>query len=167
MSKLKLVIPSWPNQAIDLGYYSADNTATHIRLRMINPADKWDSSPKSRAVTDLSLYVWVNIEGTVSIKLWASEIRSAEIRDLELRLKLLKRLTAKAEKAGFHFNCFNRESSVYDQIVRSLDALGIRQAVEYHRSGQPETFAPVAIAARRIADAVDSRLTEQRLRKAA
>lgn len=163
MSKLELMIPSWPNQPADLGYYSADNTATHIHLRMINPADKWDSSPESRAVTDLSLYVWVNIEGTVSIKLWASEIRSAEIRDLELRLKLLKRLTAKAEKAGFHFNCFNRESSVYEQIIRCLDALGIRQAIEY----PSETFAPVAIAARRIADAVDSRLTEQRLGKAA
>ena len=155
MSKLELVIPSWPNQAIDLGYYSADNTATHIRLRMINPADKWDSNPESRAVTGLSLYVWVNIEGTVSIKLWAADIRSAEIRDLELRLKLLKRLTAKAEKAGFHFNCFNRESSVYEQIIRALDA------IEY----PSETFVPVAIAAKRVSDEIEKRLSEMRSRK--
>jgi hypothetical protein len=168
-TKLELMIASFQQHPIDLGYndFNSTDCATRIHLRIVNPTDKWDSSPESRAVTELCLYVWANTSGTVSIGLRAHEVRSADIRDMELRLKMMKRLNAKANKAGFHFDNFRSDTSVYDQIVRCLDAIGIRKAVEYQGIGQAETFAPVGIAAGRIADAVDGRLAEQRLRKAA
>lgn len=167
-TKRELMIASWPERAIDLGYY--DPTATHsaarIYLRHIDPEDRW-STAESQAYSDLGLYVWADIDGTASIDLRAMDIHSASARDLELRVKLLKRLEAKAAKAGFAFHNFHRDTSVYEQIVRCLDAIGVRRAVEYHGISSTDTYAPVAIAAKRIADAIDNQLATQRQRRAA
>lgn len=168
-TKPELMIASWPGKAIDTGYFdpSATTSATRIYLRYIDRADKWGSTAESMAFNDLGLYVWADIDGTVSIDVRAMDIHSANLREMELRVKLLKRLTAKAEKAGFAFHNFHRNTTVYEQIIHCLAAIGIRTAVEYHGMSQPDTYAPAAIAAKRIADAIDNQLATQRQRKAA
>lgn len=168
-TKPELMIASWPNKAIDTGYFdpAATNCAVRIPMRLVDPADKWPCGDDFRAASDLGLYVWADVDGTVSIDVRAMDIHSASLREMELRVKLLKRLTAKAEKAGFSFHNFHRDTTVYEQIIRCLDAIGIRTAVEYHGLNRPDTYAPAAIAAKRIADAIDNQLATQRQRRAA
>lgn len=171
MSKTKpeLMIASWPDRPLDTGYFDPDgiSAATRVHLRMVDPADKWLSSDEARAANDLGLYIWADIGGTVTIDLKAMDIYSAGIRELECRIKLLKRLNAKADKTGFTFGNFARHATVHEQLVRCLDAIGIRTAVEYHGISSADTYAPVAIAAKRIADAIDNQLSTQRQRRAA
>lgn len=167
-TKPELMIASWPNKATDTGYFdpAATTSAARVYLRYIDPADRWGTA-ESQAYSDLGLYVWADIDGTVSIDLRAMDIHSASVKELEQRCKLLKRLDAKATKAGFGFHTFHRNASVYEQLIRCLDAIGIRTAVEYHGIGAADTYAPVAIAAKRIADAIDNQLATQRQRRAA
>lgn len=168
-TKPELMIASWPDRPVDTGYFdpAASSSAARVHLRHIDPADKWSFSDESRAYNDLGLYVWADIDGTVSIDLRAMDIHSANAKELEQRCKLLKRLDAKATKAGFGFHTFHRNASVYEQLIRCLDAIGIRTAVEYHGIGATDTYTPVAIAAKRIADAIDNQLATQRQRRAA
>lgn len=168
-NKPELMIASWPDRAIETGYYDPAITSCDVRipLRMVDPADKWPCGDDFRAASDLGLYVWADVDGTVSIDVRAMDIYSASLRDMELRVKLLKRLTAKAEKAGFSFQGFLRNASVYEQLIRCLDAIGIRRTVEYHGICQPDTYAPAAIAAKRNADAIDQQLAAMRQRRAA
>lgn len=168
-TKPELMIASWPDRPVDTGYFdpAATNSSARIHLRHVDLADKWSLSDESRAYSDLGLYVWADIDGTVSIDLRAMDIHSASAKELEQRCKLLKRLDAKATKAGFGFHTFHRDASVYEQLIRCLDAIGIRTAVEYHGINATDTYAPVAIAAKRIADAIDNQLATQRQRRAA
>ena len=168
-NKPELMIASWPGRPVDTCYFdpAATNSSARIHLRLVDPADKWPCGDDFRAVSDLGLYVWADIDGTVSIDLRAMDIHSASVKELEQRCKLLKRLDAKATKAGFGFHTFHRNASVYEQLIRCLDAIGIRTAVEYHGIGAADTYAPVAIAAKRIADAIDNQLATQRQRRAA
>lgn len=159
-TKPELMIASWPDRPVDTCYFdpAATNSSARIPLRLVDPADKWSCGEDFRAASDLGLYVWADVDGTVSIDVRAMDIHSASLREMELRVKLLKRLTAKAEKAGFSFHGFHRNASVYEQLIRCLDAIGIRTAVEYHGISSADTYAPVAIAAKRIADAIDQQL---------
>lgn len=169
MTKPELMIASWPANPIKVDdyHYNDSTTASRVYLRMVNPEDKWGVSDEARAANDLGLYVWADIDGTVSIDVRAMDIHSATLRELEARVKLLKRLNAKAEKAGFTFHNFHRDTTVYEQLIRCLDAMGIKRSVEYHGINAPETFAPVGIAVKRIADAFDNQLQRMRQRKAA
>lgn len=169
MSKPELMIASWPANPVKVDdyHYNDSTTASRVYLRMVDPDDKWSLSDENRAANDLGLYVWADIDGTVSIDVRAMDIHSATLRELEARVKLLKRLTAKAEKAGFTFHNFHRSTTVYEQLIRCLDAMGIKRAVEYHGINAPETFAPVGIAVKRIADVFDNQLAKMRQRKAA
>lgn len=168
-NKPELMIASWPDRPVDTCYFNpaATNSSARIHLRLVDPADKWPCGDDFRAVSDLGLYVWADIDGTVSIDVRAMDIHSASLREMERRVKLLKRFTAKAEKAGFTFHNFYRGTTVYEQLIRCLDAIGIRTAVEYRGINQPDTYTPAAIAAKRIADAIDNQLATQRQRRSA
>jgi hypothetical protein len=166
-SKSELMIASWPDRRIDIPAYEGSTCISHaVYFRMVDPDDKW-TNDEARAANDIGLYVWCDIDGTVSIDVRAMEIHSANIREMELRLKLLKRLTTKAERAGFSFHTFKRDADVFEQLTRCVDALGIRQTVQYHGIGAQDTYAPVSIAIKRIADAVNDALSRQRQRRAA
>lgn len=167
MSKPELMIASWPDRRIDLPTYDGSTCISHsLYFRMVDPDDRW-ANDEARAYADLGLYVWCDLDGTVSIDVRAMDIHSANVREMELRLKLLKRLTAKAERAGFSFHAFKRDADVFDQMMRCIDALGIRQTVEYHGINVDETYAPVSIAIKRVADAINTELQQLRQRRAA
>jgi hypothetical protein len=169
-TKPQLMIASWPDRPVDLGHYcdlTATCSSTRVYLRHINPTDKWAGTVEDRAYSDLGLYVWASIDGTVAIDLRAMNIHSATTSDLEFRVKLLKKLETKASKSGFTFRKFHRDTSVYEQLIVCLDALGIHTAIEYHGINSAETYAPVALAVKRIADAIDSQLSNQLQKKTA
>lgn len=169
MTKPELMIASWPANPVKVDdyHYNDSTTASRVSLRMVDANDKWSLSDENRAANDLGLYVWADIDGTVSIDVRAMEIYSATLRELEARVKLLKVLDRKAERGGFTFHHFHRNTTVYEQLTRCLDALGIKRAVEYHGISVPETFVPVGIAVKRIADTFDNQLAKMRQRKAA
>ena len=167
-TKPELMIASWPGRRIDLPTYDGSTCISYrLYFRAVNPDDKWSLSEEARATSDIGLYVWCDLDGTVSIDVRAMDIHSATINELTLRLKLLKRLSAKAERADFSFHTFKRDADVFEQMMRCIDALGIRQAVEYHGIGAPETYAPVSIAIKRVADAINTALQQLRQRRAA
>ncbi len=167
MSKPELMIAAWPANPINMNdhSYGDETVAYKVYLRNINPDDKWSLNEDERAANDLGLYVWAHIDGTVSIDVRAMEIHSANVKELEARVKLLKVLARKAERAGFDFHSFKRDASVYEELVKCIDAIGIRRAVQYHGISQPETFVNVSIAIKRIADAFDAQLERMRQRK--
>lgn len=168
MSKPELMIASWPQRRIDLPTYDGSTCISYsLNLRMVNPEDKWGLGDEARAHSDIGLYVWCDIDGTVSIDVRAMDIHSANVNELTLRLKVLKRLTAKAERVGFTFHAFKRDADVFEQMMRCIDALGIRQTVEYHGINVDETYAPVSIAIKRVADAINTALQQLRQRRAA
>lgn len=166
-SKSELMVASWPERRIDIPTYDRSTcVSTDLQFRMIDPDDKW-TNEESRAANDIGLYVWCDLDGTVSIDVRAMHIHSATVSEMEMRLKLLKRLTAKAERAGFSFHTFKRDADVFEQMTLCIEALGIRQTVQYHGIHAPETYAPVSIAIKRIADALNEGLTRQRQLRAA
>lgn len=129
---------------------------------MKDPSDRWTLNEECRAANDIGLYIWVAKDGVVSIDIQVIDLYSATIQELEARLKVLKRLNAKAERAGFTFHSFHRNTTVYEQIMRALDALGIRRAVEYHGICEPETFSPAGIEVKRVADAIEAKIAHIR-----
>lgn len=167
-TKPELMIASWPDRTIDITTYG-DTTCTsyNVSFRLVDTEDKWAGGEEGRAAADIGLYVWADIDGTVSIDVRAMDIHSANVKELELRIKLLKRLTAKAERAGFSFHTFKRDADIFSELTRCIDELGIRRTVEYHGIGASETFAPASIAIKRVSDALDSTLTRLKLRRAA
>lgn len=168
-AKPELMIASWPDTKVQVNddRYANSCVSFSISLRSILPGDKWYSSDESRAAADLGFYIWCDIDGAVSIDVRAMHIYSATASELEYRAKMLKVLHRKAERADFTFHHFHRDASVYEQLVRCMDALGIRRTVEYRGIGVDETYAPVAIPLQRIAAAIDNQLAVQRQRKAA
>lgn len=169
-SKPQLMIASWPLQPVRVSdlYPDVTNVSARIHFRMIDPNDKWLSgTDEARAATDLGLYVWADIDGTISIDLRAMDIYSASLREMQARVKLLKRLDAKATKAGFTMHDFHRNASMHDTLTKAVAALGIHTSIEYRGIGQPDTFAPAGIAIKRIADALDAQLESIRRRRAA
>lgn len=170
MSKLKpeLMIASWPERKVDIPLHDRTScVSASLNFRLIDINDKWCSGDEFSAARDIGLYIWCDVDGSISIDVRAMDIYSANVKELEVRIKMLKRLTAKAERAGFSFHAFKRDADVFSELTRCIDALGIRRTVEYHGIGMPETYAPVSIAIRRHADALESALSALRQREAA
>ena len=115
-----------------------------------------------RAIGDLGLYVWLDIEGTVSIHLRLHDVGSLSLSEGERRIKLLRRLHAKGKADPF--NSFQRGTIVHAELARALDALGIRRAVVYHGVSTAETYEQVGLVARRIADTIEERLARMKQR---
>jgi hypothetical protein len=164
-TKPELMVASWPGRHADRSAYF-DPTGTCVSaklpLRLIDPQNKWLTGDEAQATNDTAIKVWADLDGTVSIDICATDIYSASVSALELRVKVLKRLTAKAAKAGFGFHQFQRDTTVFDQLARCVDALGIHRTVQYHGIDQPETFAPSAVAIKALADLLHNQMDTQR-----
>ena len=111
---------------------------------------------RCRAIADLGLYVWLSIEGTVSIDLRLHDAGSLTLAEGEQRMKMLRRLLIKGK--AYPFNGFERCATVNAELIRALDALGIRRALVYHGVNTAETYEPVGLVIQRIAGSIQERL---------
>ncbi len=170
--KTEIVIPTWegrtaPSYWGDRDYSTYDNDASSfwLSLRGVVPSDKYSyMNGDCRAVGDIGLYVWIGVEGTVSIDLRLHDVGSLTLRECELRIKVLKRLFCKAK--AYPFSTFLRNATVHTELTKALDALGIKRAMVYHGTNVAETFEQVGIAIKRISDSMDDRMIRIEQRKA-
>ena len=115
-----------------------------------------------RAISDLGLYVWLDIHGTGSIDLRLHDAGSLTLAEGEQRMKLLRRLHAKGK--AYPFNGFQRGTTVQAELSRALGALGIRRALVYHGVNTAETYEGVGVAIERVAASMQERLARMKQR---
>ena len=169
-NKTEILLATWvgcsgPGYWGDSDFLSHDSQSTSFRLslRGVVPGDPYSYLNNCcRAIADLGLYVWLSIEGTVSIDLRLHDAGSLTLAEGEQRVKLLRRLHAKGK--AYPFNGFQRGAAVDTELARALDALGIRRALVYHGVNKPETYETVGLAIKRIAGSIDERLARMKRR---
>lgn len=149
--KIELLIPSWPAQRADAQYgatnygaYSGvDTTKMYFRARDMNSTYVSDDC---RAYQDICLYIWFDNDNTVCLDLRLCDIHTMQLYDAEKRIKLLKKMIAKANKSGVIMDNFYRnvdDLGIYDMLKKVVSALGIKRTIQYHGIGTPDTYAPV------------------------
>ena len=172
-SKTEIVIPTWegrsgPSYWGDNDFSSHDNQSSSfwLSLRGVVPSDKYsDMNNDCRAIGDIGLYVWIDVNKTVSIDLRLHDAGSMSLYEGEQRVKMLKRLYAKGK--AYPFNNFHRGTDVHTELIKALDALGIKRALVYHGINTGETYEPVGIVIKRISDNIDERLNRMKQRQVA
>ena len=148
-TKTEIVLATWPsrNGADFLGDRdygtSMSCDSMWLQLRQIENGDvDCYSSPETRAVRDIGVWVWIGTRlsddgrGRVpmhNIELRLHDIHSLTVHEAEVRLKMLKRLTAKMPAPREAF-------SLHIQDV--FAALGIKQSIQY-RGMTKDVLAPV------------------------
>ncbi|WP_114971118.1 hypothetical protein [Rhodoferax ferrireducens] len=171
-SQTEIVIPTWadrrgPSYWGDIDYGSHDNQSTSfwLSLRRVVPSDNSYLNDDSRAICDIGLYVWISIDGTVSIDVRLHEVGSVSLYEGVQRIKLLKRLHARGK--AYAFNNFQRGTNVQVELTKALGALGIRRALVHHEINQCETYEPVGPVIQRIGDNIKERLDRMKQCRAA
>ena len=172
-SKTEIVIPTWagrsgPSYWGDINYSSYDNQSSSfwVSLRGVLPSKPYSfMTDDCRAIGDIGLYVWVTVDGTVSIDVRLHDVGSMSLHEGEQRIKVLKRLYAKGK--AYPFNNFQRASDLHMELTKAVHALGIKRAMVYHGINVSETYEPVGIAIKRISDCIDERLNQMKQRQAA
>ena len=171
--KIEIVIPTWegrsgPSYWGDNDYSSHDNQSSSfwLSLRGVKRSDKYsDLNNDCRTVGDIGLYVWIDINETVSIDLRLHDAGSMSLYEGEQRIKLLKRLYAKGK--AYPFNHFQRSTTVHTELTKAVDALGITRALVYHGINTDETYELVGLAIKCIADNINERLEGMKQRRVA
>jgi hypothetical protein len=170
-NKIEIVIPTWegrtgPSYWGDLDYSSHDHQSTSfwLSLRGVAPSDGYINS-ECRAIGDIGLSVWVDMNGTVSIDLRLHEVGSVSLYEGVQLINLLKRICAKGK--AYPFSNFQRGSTVQAELTKALAALGIKRALVYHGINTSESYEPVGMAIKRISDNIAERLDRMSQRQVA
>ena len=142
-----LTLARWNH--IDINRYD-DTITARLPIRMVNPDDKWDTDNTTRAIDTLGLYVYKS-KKVVLIDLKCLGLHSATLFELENITSNLKRLHKKASKT-FPLNQYVETQDVFTQLTLACVALGITQSICYHGIGEPETFEPVGLNIKVIAE---------------
>ena len=168
--KPEILIPTWAGRSgpgywgdSDFISHDSESTSLWVSLRGVVPGDPYSYMESScRAISDLGLYVWLDIHGTVSIDLRLHDAGSLTLAEGEQRMKLLRRLHAKGK--AYPFNGFQRGTTVQAELSRALGALGIRRALVYHGVNTAETYEGVGVAIERVAASMQERLARMKQR---
>ena len=131
-SKTEIVIPTWDGYSgpiywgdHDYGSHYNQTSSFWVLLRGVVTSDPYSYMPEEcRAIGDMGLYVWMEIDGTVSIDMRLRDVGSLTLREREQRIKVLKRTFARAK--AYPFNSFQRKTDVHTELTRVLDAMGIK-----------------------------------------
>ncbi len=169
ITNMEILLPTWEGNTGerywgDYSYESHDNETTSLwlSLRGLVPGDPYSyMQDECRAVNDIGLYVWISVNGAISIDLRLRECSSLSLRETELRIKALKRLFVIGK--AYQFSSFVRDSDVHAEITKALDAIRVKRTMVYHGTGISETYQPVGIAIKRISETIEERLEQMRL----
>ena len=141
-----LTLARWNH--IDFNRY--EDTTARLPIRLVNPDDKWDTDNTTRTIDTLGLYVYKS-KNVVMIDLKCLNLHSATLFELENITANLKRLHKKASKA-FPLSQFVESQDVFAKLTLACASLGISSSIYYHGIGEPETFEPVALNIKEIAE---------------
>lgn len=142
-----LTLARW--NSTDISRYD-DTITARLPIRMVNPDDKWDTDNQTRAINTLGLYVYKS-KNVVMIDLKCLSLHSSTLFELENIVSNLKRLHKKASKT-FPLNQYVETQDVFTQLTLACAALGITQSICYHGIGEPDTFEPVGLNIKVIAE---------------
>lgn len=142
-----LTLVRW--NSTDINRYD-DTITARLPIRMVNPDDKWDTDNQTRAIDTLGLYVYKS-KNVVMIDLKCLSLHSSTLFELENIVSNLKRLHKKASKT-FPLNQYVETQDVFTQLTLACAALGITQSICYHGIGEPDTFEPVGLNIKAIAE---------------
>lgn len=142
-----LTLVRW--NSTDISRYD-DTITARLPIRMVNPDDKWDTDNQTRAIDTLGLYVYKS-KNVVMIDLKCLSLHSSTLFELENIVSNLKRLHKKASKT-FPLNQYVETQDVFTQLTLACAALGITQSICYHGIGEPDTFEPVGLNIKAIAE---------------
>ena len=133
----------------DINRYE-DTITARLPIRLVNPDDKWDTDNQTRVIDNFGLYVYRS-KDVVMIDLKCLSLHSATLFELENITSNLKRLHKKASKV-FPLNQYVQTQDTFTQLTLACAALGITQAIRYHGIGEPDTFEPVGLSIKVIAE---------------
>lgn len=162
--KFEIVVPVWAGKSgyqyfgdADYNSCTSEIASAHISLRAIREGDKYPYFLDAvRAINNLSLYVWFTHDDCISIDLRHNGDRSATMTEAEANLKAFKKYRAKALKGYPMLNNFHRgTTNLHTELTLVLLALGVKRSVEYHGIGVDETYQPIALAVKSIADILE------------
>jgi hypothetical protein len=101
-NKIEIVIPTWEGRTgpsywgdIDDSSHDHQSTSFWLSLRGVAPSDGYING-ECRALGDIGLYVWADVNGTVSIDLRLHEVGSVSLYEGVQLINLLKRLLRRA-----------------------------------------------------------------------
>lgn len=172
-TKTEIVIPAWAGRTgpsywgdQDYPHYDNESSSFWVSLRGVLAGDRHSyMNDDCRAIGDLGLYVYVTVDGTVSIDLRLHDAHSMTLRESEQRIKALKRLLVKGK--AYRFSDFVGVTDVHTELTKAVDALGIKRVMTYQGINVTETFEPVGIVIKRISDSIEERLTLLKQRRVA
>ena len=133
----------------DINRYE-DTITARLPIRLVNPDDKWDTDNQTRVIDNFGLYVYRS-KDVVMIDLKCLSLHSATLFELENITSNLKHLHKKASKV-FPLNQYVQTQDTFTQLTLACAALGITQAIRYHGIGEPDTFEPVGLSIKVIAE---------------
>ena len=133
----------------DLNRYD-DTITARLLLRLVNPDDKWDTDNTTRAISNLGLYIYKS-KTVVMIDLRCLSLHSATLFELENTTANLKRLHKKASKT-FPLSQYVETQDVFTQLTLACSSLNITQSICYRGIGEPDTFEPVGLNIKEIAE---------------
>jgi hypothetical protein len=172
-NRTEVVIPTWAGRTgpgywgdRDYNGYDHQSSSFWVSLRGVMPGDRHSyMNDECRAVGDIGLYVYATVDDTVSIDLRLHDAGSLTLREVEQRIKVLKRLWTKGK--AYPFSDFVRDTNVFTELTKAVAALGINRTMVYQGINETETFELAGIAIKRIADCIDERLDRMKQREIA
>lgn len=142
----------WLESKSQYGYQDACSATWLSLAAYTDDPDNYITSTE-RDVRDIGIYVWFD-ESSVNLDIRFRDICSMTIFECESRLKLIKKLSAKASKT-FPLSSFVKNTTVHTQLTKLLDALGIKRALDYTGKSLSGDPFPIGIALKYIGETLD------------
>ena len=149
---MRLMLAKWDKA--DVARYD-DSITIRLPLRLIDKTDKWASTSASQAMNSIGLYIWIS-GNTTMIEPKAMGVHSADLHQVKAIASELAKLMRKYPL----FSLFQKDVNLFDTLAQVAQALRITESVCYQGVAQPETYEPVAIHLRRVAEAAEAMLDE-------
>lgn len=164
-SKLSIVLACWPDRIGqemfgDRRRYAMDypSDAIWLSLRQRNLKDPEDTyyGAEGKAVSNTAVWAWISHGArgpSFDISVRAHDIHSAELRELEFTVALIKRMQKRMPAL-----CPGETAA--DYVLNAFSAWGITHAVEYRGIGVPDNIVPMREVAPRMRQVFGAMCTE-------
>lgn len=165
--KLEIMVPSWPAQRAEAQYGAhnfggtgtCDSTKILFRARDVNEKTSWVSDA-ARAYQDICLYIWFDKDNTFSIDFRLCDIHTMQLKEVEDRIKILKKFIKKATAKNIRIGDFYRdftEADIKELLIDVLQAVGVKRTIQYNGIGVKETYASFYGVVEKVAEDIVSR----------
>lgn len=161
----EIVVPVWPQSGgweyfgdRDYTNIGSDIASAFVSLRAVREGDKYPWFTDSvRAINNLGLYIYFDNRGTVSIDLRYEGHGRQTLSEMECGHKQFKKLRNKILKAYPMLNNFVRDADIQTELTLVIAALGVKRSICYERLSTEQTFLPLGVSIKKIAEIIEAR----------